>query len=87
MVLNSQNWSKLVPKGSEQSKLNKESIQGERKWVYFMKKWAFDPKNRVTEMAIFSRKTSIYFFTGSDKSNKESNQRKKVGVTHEKMGI
>ena len=49
MVLNSQNWSKLVPKGSEYSKLNKESTQGEKKWVYFMKKWAFDPKNCVTE--------------------------------------
>ena len=47
MVLNSQDWSKLVPKGSEQSKLNKEFIQGEKKWVYFMKKWAFDPKNCV----------------------------------------
>ena len=38
MVLNSQNWSKLVPKGSEYSKLNQESTQGEKKWVYFMKK-------------------------------------------------
>ena len=39
------------------------------------------------QMPIFSPTTSIFIIRGNEKSNNESTQKKKVGVTHEKMGI
>ena len=64
-----------------------------------LKQWHLTPKcpffsnvtpsflllDRLGQMAIFSPGWSTYFFGGYDISREEFFQRKKVGVTHQKM--
>ena len=55
-----------------------------------MKKWAYDPKNTKNHVfgvkySFFSSEKSISYVRIDDKSVTGSNQRKKMGMFHQKM--